>query len=135
MQVKDLDGHHHSWNLTGHIARGKLTNKSSFHLNARNIIHDIFPTLQILEEVSIPVRKSETLYLDFYIPLKRLCVEVHGEQHYEFTPFYHTNIMSFFKSQKRDRDKQEWCEINNINYIVLPHFEEDNQWIEKLTNA
>jgi hypothetical protein len=134
MQVKDLDGNSHAWHLTGNMARGKITNKSSFHLQARELITNIFPTLQILEEVPIPLRKSETLYLDFYLPLKKMCVEVHGEQHYKFVGFYHTNMMSFLKSQKRDREKEEWCEINQIKYVVLPHFENKDQWLERLNN-
>lgn len=135
MQVKDLDGTTHNWHLTGNMAHGKVANRSSFHLKARQIITDIFPTLQILEEVPITIRKSETLYLDFYLPLKKLCVEVHGEQHYKFVAFYHNNILSFLKSQKRDREKQEWCDINNIQYVVLPHFENDHEWIERIKHA
>lgn len=135
MQVKDLDGNSHSWHLTGNMARGKISNRSSFHLQARELITAAFPTLQILEEVPIPLRKSETLYLDFYMPLKKMCVEVHGEQHYKFVGFYHNNMLSFLKSQKRDREKEEWCEINNIKHIVLPHFENKDQWLERLNNA
>lgn len=132
MQIKDLDGVVHNWNLTGNMARGKITNKSSFHLKARDIITQHYPTLQILEEVPINLRKSETLYLDFYLPLKKLCVEVHGEQHYKFIAFYHNNLLSFLKSQKRDREKQEWCESNGIQYVVFPHFENEDQWLERL---
>lgn len=135
MQVKDLDGVCHNWHLTGNMARGKINNRSSFHLKARGLITNIFPTLQILEEVPIPLRKSETLYLDFYLPLKKLCIEVHGEQHYKFIGFYHNNILSFLKSQKRDRDKEEWCSINGIGCIVLPHFENEEEWKERLINA
>jgi len=135
MQVKDLDGIAHSWQLTGNMAHGKINNRSSFHLKARELITNHFPTLQILEEVPIPLRRSETLYLDFYLPLKRLCVEVHGEQHYNFVGFYHNNMLAFLKSQKRDREKEEWCDINDIKYIVLPHYENESQWEEKLNNA
>jgi len=134
MQVKDLDGNSYNWHLTGNMAHGKIANKSSLHLTARGLISESFPTLQVLEEVPITLRKSETLYLDFYLPLKKLCVEVHGEQHYEFVGFYHNNMLSFLKSQKRDREKQEWCEINGIKYIVLPHFEDSDEWKKRLNN-
>jgi hypothetical protein len=135
MQVKDLDGNSHTWHLTGNMAHGRITNRSAFHLRARSTIGQLFPTLQLLEEVPIPLRKLETLYLDFYLPLKKLGIEVHGEQHYGFVPFYHNNMLSYLKSQKRDREKQEWCEINNITLIVLPHFETDDQWLERIKNA
>ncbi len=128
MIVKDLNGNTVNWNLTGHIAKGRVKEKSSFHLAAREILTQIFPTLQILEEVPIPLRKSETLYLDFYLPLIKRAVEVHGEQHYKFIPFYHNSKMNFLKAQKRDNEKREWCEINGISHIVLPHFENRDKW-------
>ncbi len=134
MQVKDLDGFSHNWLLTGNMARGRISNRSSYHLQARKLLASLYPTLQILEEVPIPLRKSETLYLDFYLPLKKLCVEVHGEQHYKFVPFYHQNMMNFLKSQKKDREKIEWCEINNIKLVELPYNESNDDWKNRLTS-
>lgn len=135
MLVKDLDGLNHNWLLTGNMAKGKIDNRSSLHLATRKLLSAHFPTLQLLEEVPIRIRKNETLYLDFYIPIKKICVEVHGEQHYKFIPFYHTNVLNFLKSQKRDREKQEWCEINNIQYIVFKFDEDEQLWNERVTNA
>lgn len=134
MQIKTLDGFLQNWQLTGHYAHAKLSNKSSLHIAARELLKTCFPTFQILEEVPIPLRKSEILYLDFYLPLKKICFEVHGEQHYKFVQFYHSNKLNYLKSQKRDREKQEWCEINNINYIVFPYDETTEQWLERIKN-
>lgn len=128
MNVIDLDGHYSSWHLTGHIAKGRIKDKSSYHLLARNLLCEMFPTLQILEEVPISVRKSETLYLDFYMPLVKKAIEVHGEQHYRFVPFYHSNKINFLKSQKRDNDKKEWCERNGISHVVLPYNKSILEW-------
>lgn len=135
MLIKDLDGNSHNWQLTGNMAKGKVDNRSSLHLNARSLITQNFPTMQILEEVPIPLRKSETLYLDFYLPLKKICFEVHGEQHFKFVPFYHANMLAFKKSQKRDNDKQEWCEINGIKYISLAYNEDSEVWNERIKDA
>lgn len=135
MLITDLDGNNHNWLLTGNMAKGKTSNRSSIHLNARSLITKIYPTLQILEEVPIHLRKSETLYLDFYLPLKKICIEAHGEQHYKFIPFYHNNMLNFLKAQKRDREKQEWCEMNNIKYIALPYNESLDLWYERIINA
>ena len=121
MNVKDLDGNSSIWHLTGNISKGNIENKSSYHLKARSLIKNIYPTMQILEEVPISLRKSETLYLDFYIPLIKTCIEVHGEQHYKFVSHYHNNKLAFLKAQKRDKEKQEWCRINGIYYIELPY--------------
>ena len=135
MLIKDLDGNSHNWQLTGNMAKGRISNRSSLHLATRSIIAQNYPTLQILEEVPIPLRKSETLYLDFYLPLKKVCIEVHGEQHYKFVPFYHSTVLNFLKSQKRDREKEEWCELNNIKHIVLRYDEDESAWLERITNA
>lgn len=134
MQVKSLDGFIQNWQLTGHSAHAKLNNKSSLHLLARKIINDQYPTLQTLEEVPIPVKKSESYFLDFYIPILKTAIEVHGEQHYKFVAFYHNSQLGFLKSQKRDREKKEWCEINNIKYIELPYNESENEWSERIRN-
>lgn len=134
MNVIDLDNNVVSWHLTGYIAKGKIQHKSSFHLQARKLISKTFPTMQILEEVPIPLRKSETLYLDFYIPLLKTAIEVHGEQHYKFIPFYHNSRLSFIKGQKRDHDKQEWCEKNGIKHIVLGYMESPEDWEQRISH-
>jgi hypothetical protein len=127
MQIHGLDGHSQYWHLTGAVSRGRIQDKSSCHLQARNLLAKTYPTLPILEEVPIPIRKSEYLYLDFYIPLIKKTIEIHGEQHYKFVKFYHKNIMGFLRSQKRDREKKEWCELNNIAYIELP-YNQTHEW-------
>ena len=134
MLIKDLDGKSHNWTLLGNIAHGQISNKSNGHLEARKLLSSVFPTLQILEEVPIRLRKSQTLYLDFYLPLNKLCVEVHGEQHYKFITHYHRNQIGFLKHKKRDREKMEWCEINDIKYVELPYNENLDQWKQRINS-
>jgi hypothetical protein len=134
MNVITLDGDTKKWSLIGTISKNQK-NKSALHIKTRQLLIELFPTLQMLEEVPIPVRKSEVLYLDFYLPLKKYCIEVHGEQHYKLVGFYHQNLMGFLKSKKRDSDKKEWCELNDIKYIELPYDEDENQWKERIINA
>lgn len=134
MTIKDLDGNNHQWHLTGHMAKGKIDHKSSLHIQSRELITQFFPTLQTLEEVPIQLRKSEILYLDFYLPLIKTCIEVHGEQHYKFIGFYHNTFLGFLKSQRRDKEKTEWCDINNIRQIILPFNESIEEWKQRLNN-
>lgn len=133
MQVVDLDGNVNKWQLIGNIAHGTQQNKSSLHLKARELIKQCFPTLQILEEVPICVRKNKTLYLDFYLPLPKKCIEVHGEQHYKFNRFFHHTTLGFIRHKKRDQAKKDWCELNNIDYIELP-FDQIDTWSQILIN-
>lgn len=133
MNVKDLDGNDSVWQFRGNIVKDSIINKSSYHLKARSLLKNIYPTMQILEEVPIVARKSEILYLDFYLPLIRMCIEIHGEQHYKFVAHYHSNKLAFLKGQKRDKDKKEWCEINGIKYIELP-FDQQELWENLIVN-
>lgn len=134
MQVIDLDGYSSHWVLKGGISHGQITKKSDLHLEARSLIHKCYPTLQVLEEVPIYIRKAETLYLDFYLPLIKRCIEVHGQQHYEFVRFYHHTALGFIKHQKRDKDKKEWCGLNQIQYIELPYNDIKN-WEHLITHG
>jgi len=134
MNAVGLDGYEYKISLASLTTKSSLNNKSNFHLLARELLKQNYPTLQILEEIPIQIRKSETLYMDFFIPLSKKCIEVHGEQHYEFTPFYHRTKLDFFKQQKRDREKREWCHINNIAYIELPYNKQED-WVEIINNA
>lgn len=133
MNVKDLEGNISNWSLLGKIKNNR-TNKSSLHTRANKLILSIYPTLQILQEVGINPYRNETLFIDFYIPLLKKAIEVHGEQHYKFVAHYHSNALGFMKHKKRDLDKKDWCEINNIQYIELPFNESDDEWKTRIQN-
>lgn len=128
MLVHDLDGNSSNWLLTGNSAHARMLNKSKLHLRARQLLNKIYPTLQVLEEIPIHVRRSDVLYLDFYIPMIKKCIEVHGEQHYKFIGHYHGNRLNFLKAKKRDGEKKDWCELNNIEHIELRFDQTDEEW-------
>lgn len=132
MIVYDLEGNEGYWQIIGHKAKLNAK-KSTLHLRARHILSILYPTMQILEEVPIYIARSDILYLDFYLPLTKTCIETHGEQHYKFVAHYHNNALGFMQHKKRDRQKKEWCDINGIRYIELPFNENDQQWIERIT--
>lgn len=134
MNAIGLDDNIYTIHLTGCLSNSKSQNKSGPHLAARKIIKETFPTFQILEEVPVKISKYEILYLDFYLPLIKTCIEVHGEQHYKFSKFYHINMMGFAKAKKRDENKKQWCLLNNIKYIVFPYDESPEQWKQKINN-
>ena len=57
-----------------------------------------------------------------------IAVEVHGRQHYEHIPFFHKTKRDFLLARARDEDKQDWCELNNIELIVLKYSGSDDEW-------
>ena len=42
--------------------------------------------------------------------------------------------MGFLRHKKRDKDKQEWCNINKIEYIELPYNESLQEWKKRILN-
>lgn len=113
MLVTTLDNEQIRWSPKGHRRAGVSTG----HVNSLALIQELWPTVLILEEVSVPVRKRKTLYLDIYVPMMKTAIEFHGPQHYKYTPHFHRNIKEFMEGRKNDNEKKEWCELNGIRLI------------------
>lgn len=133
MKVMGLDGKTYSWTFSGNMPDyDDEKNRSSLHLLARNILKSIYPMDRILEEVSLP--GSNGLTADFWLPLRKTIIEVHGEQHYKYIPFFHNTVLNFYHSKRNDKNKAEWCSINNIFLIELPFNESEQQWRKRIEN-
>jgi hypothetical protein len=134
MKVTDLEGNVTTWKVKASPVTKDNRVRSSLHRQARGLIHEVYPTVVLLEEAPIVVKPRNVLYLDFYIPLHNIAVEVHGRQHYEYVRHFHRNRMAFLKHLSRDRDKAEWCELNDITLIVLPYNEDADEWRRKFND-
>ena len=132
MKIQDLDGNIHKWKIEGSVVRSNDQRpRSQLHLTARSLIKEIYPTLQICEEVSAQIKRDRKVFLDFYINTIKTVVEVHGQQHYKFNSLYHTSAQDFLNQKKRDQDLQDWCVLNNLNYIELPFNEGKDKWRQR----
>lgn len=127
MIVKDLQGNSHKVSLANSYPNINKPSKSSFHLEARKLLQQTFPSVQIVEEVPIPIRKGYTCYFDFFLPTLNLFVEVQGIQHYHPNSMFHKSGSDFLKQKKRDNDKRLWAEINAFTLVELPYDKVD-QW-------
>lgn len=137
MKVKGINGKEYVWNLTGYdVFNDDKRKRSKYHLRARNLLKEIYNSYRILEEVKLPgstaLNRKSVLYLDFYIPSIMLGVEVHGQQHYEYSEFFHKSKADFLKAKARDEDKIEWCKLNNIDLIILKYSESEDEWREHI---
>lgn len=104
---------------------------SKLQQEAVSLIKEKYPLYNIYTEVQIPGTK---MYIDIFIPGLRLVVEVHGEQHYKYTRYFHGDEIGKYRSDNRDLAKQSWCEENNLKYAELP-FNEISEWPTLLTKA
>ena len=124
-----LDGK--QYKLILQSTKRKCRAKSAPHQKALSLLLEILPGVVIFEEVTLP---GCGLYLDIFLPSISLAVEVHGRQHYEFVPFFHKTKADFLLARKRDRDKLEWCNLNDVTLVTLPHDEED-KWKNLISSA
>jgi hypothetical protein len=131
MQIIGLDGKEYVWKPERYHSQRE--NASSPHIKARNLLHSLFPFYSINEEIPL-VGTPTKLFLDLYIHALRLCCEIQGVQHYQFSSFFHGNAQGFKKSKERDRIKREWCELNNIDLVELPDTESEKEWTERIKN-
>lgn len=117
MKLKTLKGKIFDLNVTAsrHPMKTEKSCKSNIQYLAGQKLRKKYPSDVILEEVHIP----DGFYLDFFIPSRKIAVEVQGEQHSEFIPHFHKNKAGFVRSQDRDARKAEWCRINDIDLIYV----------------
>lgn len=131
MFVEDLEGNVSQWRARGKEVVKDRRRTSGLHRTARELIKERFPTHLVQEEVPIKTRPRTTLFLDFFLPLRKLAIEVHGQQHYKFSSLFHSTPSDFLHQKRCDKDKAEWCDINGLELIVLPYDQVDD-WSELL---
>lgn len=61
------------------------------------------------------------LEIDLYNNDLKLAVEVQGDQHYRFTPFFHRNKETFLNQRYRDEMKKQKCMKAGITLIEIPY--------------
>ena len=101
--------------------------RSKLHVMARELIKRRFPTMQVLEEVAFQPMPKSTLYFDFFLPLRKLAIEVHGQQHYSFNTMYHSSRFDFLNQLTNDDHKKQWCNLNGIELVILP-YDRTEEW-------
>jgi len=66
---------------------------------------------------------KKKLRFDFFLPIKNICIEYDGRQHFEPIRFY-GGITNFKKQIQRDILKNKYCENNNIKLIRISYNED-----------
>lgn len=73
----------------------------------QNIVFEEFPIV------------GTRLTLDFYNANKKIAIEVQGRQHTSYVEFFHQNRMNFLHQLKRDKNKERFCELNEITLVTI----------------
>lgn len=126
MKLKGTNGREYALALEDYPPREEC---SSLHRRARALLKEFFPAEAVLEEVPLP-GCSTRLFADFFVPSRKLVVEVQGEQHYHFVFRFHDDRSGFERSKARDAEKRRWCEYNNFRLVELSYKHTDQEWAE-----
>ena len=87
-----------------------------------NFLKEVFGKKSFIKVKPEFLRNPETglkLEIDAYSKKLNLAIEINGEQHYKYSPYFHKNEQSFFKVQKRDNWKYSEIKKRKINLIIL----------------
>jgi hypothetical protein len=71
-------------------------------------------------------KTNKHLPFDFYLPDNNIVIEYHGEQHYKEYKNYFKEAGGLKGRQFRDKIKFNFCNQENINYILISYNEFDN---------
>tara|TARA_B100002019_G_scaffold105490_1_gene90667 strand:- start:1484 stop:1894 length:411 start_codon:yes stop_codon:yes gene_type:complete len=81
----------------------------------KNVVFEEFPVV------------GTRLSIDFFNASKKIAIEVQGEQHVRYTPFFHGKHKSNYIDQlKRDKEKLDFCKINDIKLVEVYYNDEIN---------
>lgn len=96
--------------------------KSKIQKATKDFLKEFWLKHVVFEEFPVAGTKMS---LDFYNANKRIAIEVQGQQHVKYTPFFHGhNKYNYINQLRRDQNKQEFCEINDIKLIEIYSTEE-----------
>jgi len=105
-----------------------IENSSNLHNKIKEILcNGSFKNVQAYQEVPISylIESNVNLYIDWYIPMFKLCIEVHGIQHYVPTSFSNTSAvqkeLNFYEIKSRDLNKKSLLEEHGYNFIEISY--------------
>ena len=91
--------------------------KSKIQFSTKKILHPHWKNHVVFEEFPVAGTK---LSLDFYNATKKIAIEVQGVQHRKYVPFFHNkNKANYIDQLRRDKQKQQFCEKNDIAYVEI----------------
>jgi hypothetical protein len=117
MKFKTLDGKERTVkNIKKYLIKWDGKSRSKLQQHVKIFLKSYWQGDVVFEEMKVA---GTRLSLDFYNANKKIAIEVQGEQHFKFVPFFHNTRGSYLKQIKRDVKKIEFCKLNEINLIEI----------------
>lgn len=109
-------------NLKKYLINWSGKSRSKFQKKVKSLLKKYWHTNIVFEEFPVAGTKMS---FDFYNSNKKIAIEVQGQQHNKYVPFFHgNNKMNHLAQLRRDEEKRKFCELNDIKLLEI--FPEDN---------
>ena len=113
--------------LTGTARRIKKPNKylidweapskSKIQFKTKRYLHKYWTGHIVFEEFPVAGTK---LTFDFFNASEKIAVEVQGQQHTKYIPFFHGKYkINYIHQLRRDKQKYDFCKINGIKLVEV----------------
>lgn len=118
-------------NITRYLIKWDTDCRSKIQKRVKDILYPYWAADVVFEE--LPLIGSRMTF-DFFNANKRIALEVDGDQHYKYNPFFHGGERRKFLEQlQRDDKKEEFCSYNNIKLVrILQSDKLDKELLMKL---
>lgn len=117
MKFKTLEGKEKTVkNIKKCIIHWDGKSRSKFQFEVKSFLKRYWQGDVVFEELKIV---GTRLSLDFYNANKKIAIEVQGQQHIKYVPFFHGTRSNYLGQIKRDYKKIEFCELNKINLVEI----------------
>jgi len=108
-------------NVSKYKVKWDAKSRSKFQKAAKDFLRPYLENHLVFEE--FPVAGTRMTF-DFYIPAKRLAIEIDGEFHHSYNSHFHGHKLKFLGQVQRDLMKEEFCELNDIHLLRINKKEE-----------
>jgi very-short-patch-repair endonuclease len=125
MKFKTLNGKEKLLkNASKYLINWRTKTRSKFQDEVKKFLKAYWNDDFVFEELRLV---DTRMTFDFYNANKKIAIEVQGQQHTKFVPFFHGNRNKFLQQLKRDNKKLEFCEMNGIKLVEIYSISELNK--------
>jgi len=116
IQFLTVTGRYKKVNYQKYRINWDIEGRSKFQKRTKDFLRPFWEKYIICEEFPLP---GTRLTFDFFNINKLIAIEVQGQQHLKYIPYFHQNKNNFINQMERDAQKTKFCQINNIQLIEI----------------
>lgn len=118
MKFIDLNKKEYTFELdTKFKIKSKEECRSQAQYKLGQLLCQVFGRNNIFEDYPLP--GTGNLSWDFWIPHRKIAIEWHGRQHFEYVKHFHQSKSGFRAQQNADSRKEQLANLNNVTLIIL----------------